>query len=224
MNGTTRFAVIGLLCAGTSALSFGETFQSINSTDWNATYNANTALFSAVVQQNQASVESGMTGPVKTGAFNFGNGTEQDFTLTYDPSNGDASLTIGSTVLDFTALTVSAAGGGLDHIGIALSAGTDEAVAISSIVLNNDDSGSVALNAGPALFDFAMTPPTDLTGGPVTLSGKLTMNWSGAANGSEISAEIVGADSLTAAPEPGTWALLGSALAGLGLLRRKRIV
>jgi hypothetical protein len=228
MDRTTRFAAIGLLCVGTSALSFGETFVSVQSSDWDNTYNASTALFSAVVQQGAASLASGLaSGTAVPLTSLFGNGgSGQDFTLTYDPTSpadGATTLTIGGIVVDAQTLTVAAAGGGLDHIGIALGAGAEETITISGISINGvDTTGNDPTSKGPGLFDFTMDPTTDLTGG-LTLKGTITMSWPGA-SGSDISAEIVGADAPVVTPEPGTWALLGSALAGLGLLRRKRTV
>jgi hypothetical protein len=228
MNRTKRVVAIGLLCLGTTGLSFGDVFEALDSADWNATYTPSTALFGAVVQQGGAILQSGFPTGTVTPGNTFVSGTPQTFTLSYDPSSGLASFSIGSyTISDLPTLSVAPAGGGLDHIGIALSTGTsDDLITISNIALNHGTADTGVLSSeGEGLFDFAMTPPMDLTGGPLTLTGDIDMTFdSGTAPGSEISAEIVGADRVVAGPEPGTWALLGSALAGVGLLRRKRIV
>ncbi len=232
MNKTMRFAAIGLLCVGASGLSFGETFVAVGSHDWDETYNSNTALFGAVMQQGGASLQSGLPTAAGVTGNAFSSSVEEAFTLTYDPSSGLASLAIGSdpddlldSISDVQTLTVAPAGGKLDHIGIALSTGSsNEAITIGNIVLNNvADTGNVLSSTGQGLFDFAMTPSADLSGAAFVLTGSINMSWSGSTPGSQLSGEIVGADA-TALPEPGTWALVGSALAGLGLLRRKRIV
>jgi hypothetical protein len=219
-----QIAAIGLLCIGTSGLSFGEIFQPVDSTTWNATYNSGMALFGAVIQQGGSSLQSGFpTGSGTSGAA-FTNDVQEAFTLLYDPSSGLASLTVGSdTISGVQTLTVAPAGGTLDHIGIALSTGaSDEAITISNIVLNGaHDTGNVLSATGSALLDFAMTPSAGLAGQAFSLSGDINMSWTGNAPGSQMSAEIVGAD-VAALPEPGTWMMLGSGLAALGFLRRKR--
>jgi hypothetical protein len=69
-----------------------------------------------------------------------------------------------------------------------------------------------------------MTPPTNLTEQESILTGTINISWTENTPDPLLSAQIVGADAAPApTPEPGTWALFGSALAGLGLLRRKRI-
>jgi hypothetical protein len=221
MNKTKRVAAIGLLCVGTSALSFGDVFQSLDPIPWGETYNSNTALFGAEIQQGGANLESGFPGSSVSGTP-FTSGDDETFSLTYTsgPDSGLATLTIDDVLgpISITTPLLSLAGGGLDHIGIALNAGSGETITLSNLSLNGS-SGETLTSVGPALFDFAMTPPTALSA--FTLTGDITMTWSDAAP--ELSATIVGADATPATPEPGTWALLGSSLVGLGLLRRKRI-
>jgi hypothetical protein len=227
MNGTKRVAAIGLLCIGTSALSFGD-FQPFVG-DWDGTYNPNTALFSALIQQDGASLDAGLPTVTSPGGPSFVTTADDTFSLTYTSgaSSGLATLTIlapDNSVLDNLSVPtplVALAGGSLDHIGIALSAGSDEeTITLSNLILNGTDSPSPLTTTGSAL-DFEMAPPAALSA--FTLTGDITMTWTDAAP--QLSAEIIGADSFgPPAPEPGTWALLGSALVSLGLLRRKRIV
>jgi hypothetical protein len=226
MNRTKRAAAIGLLCIGTSALSFGDfSFTSLDPDAWNNTYTADTSLFGAIIQQSGYSLQSGLPSGNGNLGTAFTSGAGEDFNLTYDPVSQTASLTIGNdATLTVGAPAVAIAGGGLDHVGIALSTGTsDESIAITNIMLNNVDSDNLVSNNGQLLLDFTMTPSTDLSGGQFTLTGNIDMSWnSSTAPGTGVSAEIVGADAVRL-PEPGTWMLLGSALGGLGLSRRKRI-
>lgn len=228
MNRTKRAAAIGLLCACTSALSFGDfSFTSLNPQDWNNTYTADTSLFGAIIQQSGYSLQSGLPSGNGNLGTAFTNGVGEEFTLAYHPGSQTASLTIGNdATLTVGAPDVAIAGGGLDHVGIALSTATsDESIGITNIMINNvADSDNLVSNNGQLLLDFTMTPSTDLSGGDFTLKGNINMSWdsNAAAPGTGVSAEIVGADAVRL-PEPGTWMLLGSALAGLGLLRRKRI-
>jgi PEP-CTERM motif len=229
MNKTKRVAAIGLLCIGTSALSFGDIFQTIGANDWDETYNANTALFSAVFEQGGYNLQSGFPSAGATIGGTVANNAATPFTLTYDPTTAQATatLTVGEDgTLSIPALTLSLAGGGFDHLGIALSTGAgDEVITISDITLNGDANGGSLTTNGQGLFDFAMTPPTDLTQQESILKGTINISWTGNTPDSLLSATIVGADAVAApTPEPGTWALVGSALVGLGLLRRKRIV
>jgi hypothetical protein len=114
MNKTKRVAVIGLLCIGTSALSFGDIFQTIGSDDWSATYNASTALFGAVFQQGGYNLQSGFPTAGAAIGGTVANNTATPFTLTYDPTTAQATatLTVGEDgTLTIPALTLAPAGG-----------------------------------------------------------------------------------------------------------------
>jgi hypothetical protein len=230
MNRTKRVLAVGLLCFGASSLSFGEVFAPLNNPgDWASTYNSSTALFDVVIQQGGASLSGFPAGGPADGTSPFTNGTDELFSLTYtsDSNSGLLTLLIGPAgspldSLSFTSPLLAPAGGGLDHIGIALNAGPGETITLANLVLNGPAPSDTLQSHGEAL-DFAMAPPAALSA--FTLTGDITMTWADGDNTPQLSAEIVGADSFgPPTPEPGTWALFGSALVGLGLLRRKRIV
>ena len=112
MNRTKRVLAISLLGVGTAALSFGDIFTALDSADWNATYNSSTALFGAVIQQGGSSLQSGFPTGAGAAGTPFTSGSEEAFTLTYDPSTGAASLTVGSdATISASTLTVAPAGG-----------------------------------------------------------------------------------------------------------------
>ncbi|MBY0373575.1 MAG: PEP-CTERM sorting domain-containing protein [Bryobacteraceae bacterium] len=131
------------------------------------------------------------------------------------PSNGEVNIPVNGSFTGFT--------GGIITIADFTSAGninpfiTGGPITANNIVIALDSVGATTI-VGPAAVVqisgrawFSSTPlEVNTWTGAITLpqgAGGQLSSWSG---------------SLTMAPEPGTYALIGSALLGLGLLRRRK--
>jgi hypothetical protein len=113
--------------------------------------------------------------PAETAHYDWQNGQEEPFSLTYDPIGGLVTFTLGGVTLyyntvyeDFDAIFVRTR---------AVDAGT--AITVDDLVLNGDPVDDLSSTAGPGGLDILLIYGVPINMG-FTLEGTATLGWTGA--------------------------------------------
>jgi hypothetical protein len=160
-------------------------------------------------------------GPVGTpGQFSWGNNTGnnawRNFTLS---RTGDtATFTIGNYNGSWTDDSV----GDLDALGFRVRSTTDGSTQVRNLTFDGTLLADPTLDATGG--DIELFVLSNIAAGDFTLTGQTRLNWSGTLpRGSNLGFQIKGIDGFQPpVPEPGTYAMLGLGLAGLGIALRRR--
>lgn len=154
--------------------------------------------------------------PVTTEQFDWGNGTEYDFSLEYD----------GSTVsymLGGQSLSTQNFSGPINSIFFRTSAGANTSTSLSNLVFNGDAIGNlISSEAGSRDIDYLQL--NDISE-PFKITGKASISWQGTAPKNSLNAfQIkVGNSTPVSVPEPGTiGAIFVTGITGLGLSKKKK--
>lgn len=148
---------------------------------------------------------------------NAGNNSWRNFTLSR--SGDTATFTIGSYNESWTDESV----GDLDALGFRVRSTADGSTQVRNLTFNGTLLADPALDAtGGGLELFVVS---NIAAGDFTLTGQTRLNWTGTSipRGSNLGFQIKGIDGFQPpVPEPGTYAILGLGLAGLGIAQRRR--
>ena len=157
--------------------------------------------------------------------YNGGPGRYYDFTLNLGSTTFGPSLTVEEIDAPDAqpAITLTLAplqvGTVLNSFYFQMS-GVARGLTVSDLAFNGNSLGSASFVTTGSAFFFRLTSPTDLTGG--TLTGRFFTGWELTGNSQENPRVEIYAGSASVVPEPSTYVLMASGLAGLGLVARRR--